>query len=73
MIGATNKRLAIKKAREEYKRRKYKRGVGDRAGVTNKKDNLYSDTLKTLNKSNYTNKPHPRNTNRGNHGALASQ
>jgi len=70
IIGATNKRLAIKKAREEYKRRKYKRGVGDRAGVTTKKDNLYNSALKVI---DYTNKTHPGAYKRMNRGKLASQ
>jgi len=77
IVDVTKQKAAIRKAIEKHKRRQYKTGVGDRSGniikTTIPDNNLYSDTLKTLNKSKYKNKPHPRNTNRGNHGALASQ
>jgi len=77
IVDVTQQKAAIKKAIEKHKRRQYKLGVGDRSGniikTTIPDNNLYSDTLKTLNKSKYKNKPHPRNTNRGNHGALVTQ
>jgi hypothetical protein len=77
IVDVTKQKAAIKKAIEKHKRRNVHTGAGDRSGIITKSKlsevNLYSDTLKTLNKSKYKNKSHPRNTNRGNHGALAPQ
>jgi len=77
IVDVTKQKAAIKKAIEKHKRRNVHTGAGDRSGIIIKSKlpevNLFSDTLKTLNKSKYKNKSHPRNTNRGNHGALASQ
>ena len=78
IVDVTKQKAAIRKAIEAHKRSKSnnQKGAGDRSGSIKKSTlpnfDLSTETLKALNKSKYLNKTHPRNTNRGNHGALAS-
>jgi len=77
IVDVSKQKAAIKKAIEKHKRRNVKTGAGDRSGIIKRSKlphyDLSTEALKALNSSKYKNKPHPRNTNRGKHGALASQ
>jgi len=77
IYDVVKQKAAIKKAIEKHKRRNVKTGAGDRSGIITRRKlpnyDLATESLKAINYSKYKNKLHPRNTNRGNHGALASQ
>ena len=67
VMDVANQKAAIKAAKDEYNRRIR---FGTKKPMNRKQPNtdLYSDTVKVIKR---VNKKHPRNTNRGNHGALA--
>jgi len=67
ILDVANKKAAIEAAKDEYNRRIR---FGEKKPMNRIQPNtdLYSDSVKVIKP---VNKKHPRNTNRGNHGALA--